>query len=251
MTDASLSVNGSTGTSVSAPPNNVPRLRRNAGPTAESLDDVRRALAEERERIGRDLHDSVIQDLYGVGLLLDAALEGVGDPRTAERVRTAIRTLDTTIRRLRAIVFAVSDPDPAVPLAELLTRVVAGRAGQLGFMPDVEVSDHQARLPRAQTAELLQFVSEALANVARHADAGAAHVRLDLTNSGWSLSVQDDGRGFDPAAVTPGLGLSTLQRRAQLLTARLDLDSAPGSGTTVRLSRATIEDATEKDLSTT
>jgi signal transduction histidine kinase len=202
-----------------------------------SSDAIRRALAQERERIGRDLHDSVVQDLYAVALLLNAALGRIDDPRAAERVRTAISTVDGAISRLRSIVFEVSEPDPSVPLAEQLLRVVAGRHEQLGFTPEVLLPDPQVRLPQAVTAELLQFLSEALANVARHARATHALVRLELGPGGaWALWVQDDGRGFDPGAAQAGLGLLALRRRARLLAARLEVDSSPGRGTTVRIS---------------
>jgi signal transduction histidine kinase len=200
--------------------------------------EIRRLLAQERERIGRDLHDSVIQDLYGVGLLLDAALDLIDDPRAADRVRTALGALDTSIRRLRSTIFVVSEPDPASPVAEQLARAASGRAGQLGFAPTVEVGVADPALPPEVIGELLQFVSEALANVARHAAASSATVRLDAgPDGGWSLSVADDGRGFDPATVQAGMGLGTLGRRAALLGARFTVNSAPGRGTTVRITR--------------
>jgi signal transduction histidine kinase len=199
--------------------------------------EIRRALAQERERIGRDLHDSVIQDLYGAGLLLDAALHLIGDPQAAERVRMAVEVLDTSIHRLRSTVFVVSEPDPAVPLAEQLNRAAGGRAGQLGFAPEVLVETAGLVLPPEVVGELLQFVSEALANVARHAAAGSASVRFDTgPGGGWSLRVTDDGRGFDPSTVRAGIGLGTLARRAALVGARFTVDSAPGRGTTVGIS---------------
>ena len=191
--------------------------------------ELAQALAQERERIGRDLHDTVIQDLYGIGLMLESTLGLIEEPQAARRVRTAVHALDDSIRRLRSVIFMVSEPDPAAPVAELISRVVAGRVDQLGFTPDVVVPDAQARLPPAMTAELLQFVSEALANVARHAGATRAQVRLDLgPGAGWSLTVCDDGGGFDPETVPAGFGLGTLRRRAQLLAARLELESVPG-----------------------
>lgn len=204
--------------------------------TASDSAEIRRALARERERIGRDLHDSVIQDLYGVGLLLDAAVGLIDDPRAADRVRTALGALDTSIHRLRSTVFVVSEPDPAVPMVEQLTRAAGGRAGQLGFTPEVLVAAADLVLPPEVVGELLQFVSEALANVARHAVARQATVRFDAgPDGGWSLQVADDGRGFDPATVRPGIGLGTLARRAALVGADFAVDSAPGRGTTVRI----------------
>jgi signal transduction histidine kinase len=203
---------------------------------------IRRALARERERIGRDLHDSVIQDLYGVGLLLDVALGLIDDPEAADRVRTALEALDTSIHRLRSTVFVVSEPDPAVPLVEQLTRTAAGRAGQLGFTPGVTADVGDLVLPPEVVGELLQFVNEALANVARHASAGSACVRFEAgADGGWSLRVSDDGRGFDPAAVRPGFGLGTLARRAALVGGDFAVDTAPGRGTTVGITHITIE----------
>jgi signal transduction histidine kinase len=199
---------------------------------------IRRALADERERLGRDLHDSVIQDLYGVGLLLDAALRQSDRQGATQRVQTAIRTLDASIRRLRSTVFVATEPDPTIPLAELIARVTAGRCDQLGFAPVVQVVPAEARLPSWVLGEVMQFISEALANVARHAQADHALVRVELrTDGGWLIEGHDNGRGFDPTTTTPGFGLVTLQRRAQLLGARLDLLAPPSGGTVVRLRR--------------
>ena len=200
--------------------------------------EVRRLLAQERERIGRDLHDSVIQDLYGVGLLLGAALDLIDDPRAADRVRTALGALDTSIHRVRSTIFVVSEPDPATPVAEQLARAASGRAGQLGFTPTVVVAAPEPALPPEVIGELLQFVSEALANVARHAAATCATIRLDAgPDGGWSLLVSDDGRGFDPRTVRPGMGLGTLGRRAELIGACFTVESAPNRGTIAKMTR--------------
>jgi PAS domain S-box-containing protein len=199
-------------------------------------DRERADLLEERERIARDLHDTVVQDLFATGMLLDATIGRCTEPAVAERISRAVDDLDGAIASLRSVVFLIDPPASSASAAQVLRRVVDARAEPLGFTPVLELSGDPARLPQRVVGELVQVVGEALSNVARHAGATAARVRLTVDElGGWSLEVQDDGSGFRPGRVPLGRGLLNLGTRAELLSASLQIDSEPGGGTRILL----------------
>ena len=199
-------------------------------------DRERADLLEERERIARDLHDTVVQDLFATGMLLDATAGISAEPLVAERISRAVDDLDGAIASLRSVVFLIDPPAGPGTAAQVLRRVVQARAEPLGFTPVLEISGDPGQLPDRVVGELVQVVNEALSNVARHAGATSARVRLAVDElGGWSLEVQDDGSGFRPGRVPLGRGLLNLGTRAELLAATLQIDSEPGRGTTIRL----------------
>jgi len=83
--------------------------------------------------------------------------------------------------------------------------------------------------------DIIQLVREALSNVGRHAEAATARVSLKRTPGGAALTIEDDGKGFDPSVTDAGLGLGNLRGRAETLGGRLEIESVPGDGTTVRV----------------
>lgn len=153
--------------------------------------------AADRERIARDLHDTVIQRLFATGLSLQAALPLAEDTELRARIAEAVAELDDTIRQVRTTIFALgpqSDPDRS--LRTQVLELCAEAARSLGFDPEVRFRgplDHAVEDSLA--AEVLATLREALSNVARHARAG--RVEVDLTVSGGSLHlrVTDDGVG--------------------------------------------------------
>jgi signal transduction histidine kinase len=202
---------------------------------------VSRVLVLERLRrqIATDLHDDVGSGLTEIALLSEVVRRDAG---AASHARLA--TVASLARSLREsmsdIVWAV-DPrrDRLADLVDRMRQVAFNMAEADGIRVDFEVpgADELARIdltPDRKRHLLLAF-KEAMTNVARHSGGSRARVALKLAGRRLVLSVADDGRGFDPAASAAGVGLASLRRRAAEIGGSLDLDSAKGSGTTLRL----------------
>ena len=208
--------------------------------TARLHDDLGRlALLQERERIGQDLHDGIIQALYGVGLFLEDVPELIDTdrPEAEARVDRAIDAIHGSIREIRGFIFGLrADEEGEVDLADGVRRLGEELARGSTAAVTVRTSADPAMDPQ-DVVQVLRLTREALSNVARHAGAAAVEVTLDQHTDGVELRITDDGRGFDPtAAAQPGHhGLGNMRARALELGATLDLDSRPGGGTTVRL----------------
>jgi signal transduction histidine kinase len=198
------------------------------------------SIVEERNRLARELHDSVTQRLFGVVLAAESASTLLArDPGSAAGELGRVRELAReAMDELRAVVFELR---PAALEAEGLASVLRKHVDVLrrvsGRAIELRVSD-PPRLPAAASAQVLRIAQEALQNAVRHGDADRIEVRLEGADGGLALTVGDDGRGFDVAA--PGvrgrrLGLTSMEERAAELGGRLAIDSGPGTGTRVRL----------------
>lgn len=192
----------------------------------------------ERERIGRDLHDGVIQGLYAVGLRLEEVAEIVSsDPeRAVELVDSSIDSIHRSIAEIREFIAGLR---PSMAGASVATGIAALVDGlRLTTTIDVEANLELSRaeltaIPSEARHELLHIVREALSNIARHARATRASVALSRVGEALRLEVADNGVGFDPAAVASGRhhGLVNLRDRAASAGGRLEIDSRPGEGT--------------------
>ncbi|HEU4326148.1 MAG TPA: sensor histidine kinase [Roseiflexaceae bacterium] len=206
---------------------------------AERVEDL--TLMSERQRMARELHDTLAQGLAGLILQLEAVEAHLAQGRAARaqeivrqamaRARTALADSRRTIDQLR------NDGLPADDFGAALRAEVAGFCAiaaldchlDLGELPPLpeEVQDHA-----------LRAVAESLTNVARHARASQAWVRVARDGDALALEIRDDGVGFDPHALRPQqghYGLLGLRERAELTGGTLDILSAPGAGTRVRL----------------
>ncbi len=195
----------------------------------------RLAVAGERDRLSRDLHDGIIQTLFSIGMGLDSARTMVrSDPdRVAARLDTAVDAIDTTIRDLRNTIFALQ-ADDAAALGLRAGLVELAREHEVNALtrPRLVVDARTATVvPDAMVPDLLLVVREALSNVARHAGASDVEVRLDLGPDTLDLVVVDDGLGFDPGQPSAGHGLVNVRERAALHGGRVRVDAAPGAGT--------------------
>jgi signal transduction histidine kinase len=198
------------------------------------------SIVEERNRLARELHDNVTQRLFGVALAVESAgtlleRDAAAAADELERVRELARG---AMEELRAVVFELR---PASLEAEGLATVLRKHVDVLrrvsGRPIELSVAD-PPRLSGASAAQVFRIAQEALQNALRHADAEHIEVRLEGADGGLVLSVADDGRGFDPArrAVRGRrLGLTSMEERAEELGGRLDIESAEGEGTRVRL----------------
>ncbi len=198
-------------------------------------------LLEEREQLAADLHDGILQSLYGVGLRLEAvrvaAKQSGGDPH----LNRAIAHLNETMAEIRGFI-EVGRSSPAVSIhwEDTLAGVLRSLAVEGGPTLHLDISPMAAeRVPTADRSEIVFIAREAVSNAVRHAAANRISVRLVELERGIRLEIADDGRGFRADGSTAGLGLLTMTRRAGRMGAILSLDPLEGRGTTVRLDLAT------------
>jgi PAS domain S-box-containing protein len=190
------------------------------------------AVGAERDRIARNLHDNVIQRLFGTGLQLQAALLR---PDIEERVAFAVDEIDEVIREIRATIFALQTPRVLLEGLELSLRSVVGESARLlGHDPVVTVLGDPDRVPHELAFEVLVVARELLSNVTKHAHAHSTHVRLEVTAEAMSLVVDDDGSGFEPSAERVGRGVDNLAARAAERGGRFEVSTVAGSGTSAR-----------------
>lgn len=189
-------------------------------------------LARERERIARDLHDTVLQRLFGLGLELQALEMGLPSP-VAERVGAAVDEIDQVISEIRAAVFTLGSAHRDGSFGQELGTIIAQSSRLLGFTPHVRIDGPvEAVITPDVRTELVASLREALSNVARHAHATAAHVDLEFAEGRLTARVRDNGQGLvAPEAANSGNGLRNLRRRAQMLGGGCAVTSATPSGT--------------------
>jgi two-component system, NarL family, sensor histidine kinase DevS len=193
----------------------------------------RTGIVAEEERIAHDLHDTVIQDLFGVGLSLQAARSSVTGP-IGERIDEAVDRLDTIIREIRNTIFRLPRRTAGTRgLHDEMLRLVDKYSEELGFTP--RVGFHcpvDAVIPDAVAAQLVQVVGEALSNTARHAQATSADIVLEIQEGWLSFSLVDDGIG-PPNAPTAGQGLRNMSARAHNLGGACTVSRNEPTGTIV------------------
>jgi signal transduction histidine kinase len=195
------------------------------------------AVVDERERIGKDLHDGIIQTLYAISLSLEDVPDLMDGSRAdaSARVDRAIDTLNGAIADLRQFVVGLR---PEQVDTTDLTALLAGLSDQVRQSHAIEVELDLSRERIALTAhargELLQIAREALSNITRHAHASTARVSLRHEGDDLRLEISDDGAGFDPAMAAPGghHGLANMRDRAAALGGTLHVASS-GTGTTI------------------
>lgn len=199
----------------------------------------RAALLEERERIARDLHDSIIQDLFAVGLSIQAQVNRIDPVQDEVRrwLEEAVEKLDETISALRRFIFDLRPPVWARPsLRQELADLVGQLAGPYQARVNLDVACPPDLIPPSLGDELLAVVKEALSNALRHSGARDIDVRVDGDPSRVMVAVTDDGRGFDPARARRGMGLANMATRVEAAGGSFTVDSAAGRGTVVRAS---------------
>ena len=199
----------------------------------------RLAIVEERERIGRDLHDGIIQRLYAVGLSLEDVpdLMDESPPEASARVDRAIESINLTIRDIRNFIFGLR-PE-LLEQADLVASLGAlADEFRMNTLVDIELTVEPTTavdVPTEERSQLLQIARESLSNIARHARATRAEVAIRSEEGGLVLAVTDNGRGFDPTTVhgPSHQGLANMRGRAGILGGSLEIESEPGAGTRI------------------
>ncbi|MDA8398502.1 MAG: GAF domain-containing protein [Actinomycetota bacterium] len=191
------------------------------------------SLAQDRERIARDLHDTVVQRLFATGLSLQSLVRRAPNSEVAERLEAAVDDLDDTITQIRSTIFALGKErvDRGGLRSEVMTLAL-GSAPSLGFEPRIELRGEIDSVSDPGLCEhVVAALREALSNVARHARASSAEVIVDVSDTEMLLMVVDDGIGVAGTAPRPGgQGVVNLARRAELLGGEMTLSDLSGRG---------------------
>ncbi len=176
------------------------------------------AIFEDRERIARDLHDTVIQRLFATGLSLQGAIRRAEVPEVAERIEAAVEDLDLTVKHIRTAIFGLESSRGRTvngTRAEVVS-LCREAAGPLGFEPRVTFDGPiDATVQGTVAIDLLSAVREALSNVARHAHASRVDIHLHVLDEVLTLEVIDDGVGLPEGLEPTGHGLRNLRDRAE------------------------------------
>ncbi len=196
-----------------------------------------RGVLAERERLAGEIHDTLAQGLTSILNFAQAAEASLDrDPEVArQRLGLVQQVARNNLAEARALVAALQPVDlDGASLRAALDRVVARFGDEADVPAHLEVVGTPHTLPPNAEVVLVRATQEALANVLRHAKAAVASVTLVYGSGQTILEVTDDGRGFDPESVD-GFGLRGMRTRTEQAGGRLEIESQPGSGTTVRL----------------
>ncbi|AOS64584.1 sensor histidine kinase [Actinoalloteichus hymeniacidonis] len=208
----------------------------------------------ERERLAREIHDTLAQGLSSIQLLLRAAERALPDrvENAEQHVRQARTEAQHNLAEARRFVHALTPPDlesGSLPVA--LERLCATTAERTGLAVHFHLDAEPVALPTPYEVALLRIAQSALANTAQHAGASRAEVTLSYMDTRVTLDVVDDGVGFEPespaaaGSVEGGFGLAAMRARARALGGRLSIESAPGRGTALAVSFARHDEEAE------
>jgi two-component system, NarL family, sensor histidine kinase DevS len=194
---------------------------------------TRLEVLDDRDRIARELHDSVIQRLFAAGLHLQASS---GRPDSAERVSDVVDEIDQAIREIRGVIFTLHRPEQLDSGLEAALRTSINESARLlAHRPTLRLGGILGGISNEMGSELLAVLREALMNVAKHAQATKTEVSLDVTADAVTLLVVDDGVGMTAASAsqTGGLGLRNIRERASRLGGEVLFSQAEPRGTRV------------------
>jgi signal transduction histidine kinase len=197
------------------------------------------ALRSERDRIGMELHDGVIQSIYAVGMKIDIMRANLGiSTNDQPQFQTVLEDLNQIIEDIRAYIRNLAHArDEQVALKSRIETLGAHFQDFSGVKVVIDVADSLPAFSEFQRHNILQIIREALSNIGRHANASSAIIRVRTNEREVMIEISDDGQGFEvqdlEAMSLTHLGLRNLMRRAQNLQGALDIQSRPAQGTTV------------------
>ncbi len=189
----------------------------------------------ERERIAMDLHDGVIQSIFGVGLGLEIAADEARGTPAENLIDRSVDQLNDVIRDIRAYIFELRPMAYEGNLVDSLQHLAGAFRASSPIAIDVELDPHLTCEDDTVAVAIFQIAQEALANVRKHSKAQQVQLTLHGSDAGIHMRVTDDGVGFDPDAerADEHNGLRNFRNRANAIGGRIDIESSPGHGTTV------------------
>jgi signal transduction histidine kinase len=195
------------------------------------------AILADRDRIGRDLHDLVIQRLFATGLTLQGLARRSDSAEVSANVSAVVDDLDATIRDIRGAIFELGSSEARGSLRNQIKALASAAGPMLGLKPHVTLlGPLDSAVPDAVRPHLVAVIVEALSNVGRHAAGSKVDVELRIEGEGAQaavvLEVRDNGKGFTPDG--DGSGLQNMRDRAAQVGGTSSFVSAPGDGTTIR-----------------
>ncbi|MEU0246962.1 histidine kinase [Streptomyces sp. NPDC006235] len=197
---------------------------------------ARRRADEERLRIARELHDSLTHQISVIKVQADAAVHVAG--RRGEEVSEALLAIREAgreaARELRVTLEALRDDDTTPPRGLDDVPDLVERAGRTGLKATLTIEGQRHEVPAAVGRTVYRIVQESLTNIARHADAGTASVRIDCRPDALALRIDDDGKATPALAPTPGVGLQGMRERVTALGGRLRAEPRGEGGFTVQ-----------------
>lgn len=207
---------------------------------------MRTALVEERNRLAREVHDTLAQELAGIALQLEAAdaLLDTAPERARVRLRQALyQTRESLAEARRSVLDLRAGPLERQTLSTALEALGRRFAEETGIAVTTDISLGELRLPAQAEEALYRIAQEALTNIRRHAHARTARIRLTLEGRQVQLSVTDDGQGIAQGAVEAaarhldghGFGLIGMRERAHMLHGTMEIQSCSGAGTRIEV----------------
>ncbi len=189
---------------------------------------------DERRRISQDLHDDIGQSLTALILSLKA-IDGKlvsNQGEAGDQVKSAIRNVEALMRQVRQVFYQLRPPSlDTLPLPKALESFCAAFEPYTSLQVDFSCPSDLPVIPNVQALALYRLVQEGLNNAAKHARATSVWINLDCDNSEVTLSIEDNGQGFDPSKSGGGMGLTGIRDRFLMLNGTFDIESVPGKGT--------------------
>jgi PAS domain S-box-containing protein len=188
----------------------------------------------ERRRISQDLHDDTGQGMTALLLRLNAIQSSLPSDQkeTRDQLQEAIHIVESLVNQVRQLAYQLRPPSlDSVPLSKAVESLCSSFGPGAGLQIDYSSDQDLPPVPNLQETALYRLAQEGLNNAIKYARATTVWINLDYVDGEVSLSIEDNGRGFDLTAVKIGMGLLGLQERFQLLNGGLEIQSAPGMGT--------------------
>ncbi len=201
-----------------------------------SENESRFRLLEERERIGMELHDGVIQSLYGIGMQVDL-LRRSGVQVEGEHLDELVGHLNDVIEDIRGFIGNLRSKKESLTIRECIIRLKDRLHPPDMIHIEINAPDTYAPFSASAFESICLIINEAMSNAIRHSDAARIQVEAQVNDGMFMVSVSDDGNGFDSALLntSSGLGLRNMQQRARLYGGSVSIDSNEGSGTQLQI----------------
>lgn len=194
------------------------------------------AIVEDRQRIGRDLHDSIIQDLFGTGLQLQGLATATGDDLIRDGLNEASDRIDQTIEALRRIVSNLGSLKTESTFADVLREHLDRLSRPYGASLSSSVIPIELKLEKDVVDSIHPIIVEAVSNSLRHSESESVEVHVEMLGERLLITVADKGIGFAPESAKRGMGLDNLEDRAAALGGESTIRSVIGVGTVVEVS---------------